>query len=195
MVHIPLKACQRDQRYVDHDEANESNQNKEVDGARPLPAAEDPRIPRKAIHQCRRHRHTGQDRQWGHDEHGGEVGDLLQGVITVEAVWLRRKVEVGIENKSVPRLHEDTRRSRHQPLPLRAGQKPNDEEDSGQHKAIDRDEVPRTCNANRMAIARGRNKRREITGIILRGPYAVLSVLRSGVKRIHSVPAVQWSFQ
>ena len=174
VVHIALKACQRNQRYVDHDKADESDENKEVDRARSLPAAEDLRIQREAVHQGRRHRHTGEDRQRSHDENRGEVGKLLQSVVTVKAVRLRREVEVGIKNKGVPCLHEDSRGGRHQPFPLRAGQKADDEEDTRQDKAIDRDEVPGACNANRMAVARSRHQRREIAGVVLCRPDAVL---------------------
>ena len=59
-----------------------------------------------------------------HNDNGGKVSKLLQGIVPIETVGLRRKVEVGVKNEGVPGLYEDAWRSGHKPLPLRAGQKP-----------------------------------------------------------------------
>ncbi len=122
MIHIPLETGQRNQRDMDHDEADEPDQNQEVNRERALSAAEDPCISRKAIDQCRRHRHAGKDRQRSHDEDGSEVSQLLQGVVAIKAVRLGWKVEVGVEHEGIPRLHEDGRRSGDKPFPLRTRQ-------------------------------------------------------------------------
>jgi hypothetical protein len=126
VVHIAREACQRNKRDVDHDETDECDANKEVDGASPLSAAEYFRIQREAVHKCGRHCHTRQDRQRSHDEHGGKVGKLLQGVVAVKAVWFRRKVEISINNKGAPGLHEHTWGTGHQPFPLGADKKSDD---------------------------------------------------------------------
>ena len=65
-----------------------------MDGASRLPSAKQSKVKRKAICQRWRHRDTGQNRKRSKDEDYGKIGQLLQRVISVEAVRLRRQMKM-----------------------------------------------------------------------------------------------------
>ncbi len=90
MVHVPGEAGQDHQQHVNDDEADVAHQQQEVERARPLPASEQSGIPLEAVIEYRGHGEAGQYGQRGHDEHDGGVGQLLHGIVEVEAVRLRR---------------------------------------------------------------------------------------------------------
>ena len=72
-----------------------------------------------------------------------------------------------------PRLPEDIGRGRYEPAPLLGCEQSNDKKDTGQDKSVDRDEVPRSSNADGVTIAGSRDNRRDVTPIVLGRPDAV----------------------
>lgn len=108
MVHVAGEPGDSHQRDVSGDEVNEANQHDQVDGARSLAAAEDAHVAGKAVDERRRHGHTGKDRERSHDEDRGKVDELLESVVAVKSVGLRRQMEVSVIDEGVPRVYEDS---------------------------------------------------------------------------------------
>ena len=131
VVHVAREAREHDQRDVNDDEPDEADEHQEVEGTGRLPTPEELGVGGETVHQRGRHRHAGEDGERRHDENRGEVGQLLKGVVPVEAVRFRREAEVGVVDEGVPRLHEHGGRGGHQPPPLVAGEESPHEEDAG----------------------------------------------------------------
>ena len=157
-----------------HDEeCKEAEHGEEVNGSGRLPATKDPRVPRKAIHHGGRHGDPGKNRQRAEDKDDGEIGDLLQCVVAIKPVRFRGQVKRRVVHPRVPCLQEDERRSRHNTPPLLGIEEHDDEENAGDDEAVHVDEVPNPRNTNCVPVARRANQRRNITGIVFRGPDAV----------------------
>ena len=71
-----------------------------------LPAAEEPRIAGEAIHHSGRHGNAGQDGQRAEDKDDRKIGDLLQRVVAIESVGLRRQVKSGVVDPGIPCLQQ-----------------------------------------------------------------------------------------
>ncbi len=173
VVHVAPEARDRHQRHVRRDEVDKPDHHEEVNRPRSLPPAEQPHVTRKAADQRRRHGHARQNRQRRHDEDRREIHQLLERVVSVEAVRLRRQMEIRVADERVPRLHEDAPRRRHQPHPLIAGQQPAHKEESGEHESVDVQKMPAPADPNRMAVARRSHQRRNVPVVIFRGPQPV----------------------
>ena len=106
VIHVAHEAGHHDQRHVDDDETKKAEHRQEMNRSGGLPAAEEPRVPGKAIHDRRRHRDTGQDRERAEDKDHGEIRDLLQRVVAIESVRLGRQVKRGVMDPGVPCLAE-----------------------------------------------------------------------------------------
>lgn len=105
VIHVAPEASQHDQDHMHVEESKvEVHQNK-MNRAGPLPPAERLCEPRKPVHQRGRHGSSGNNRQRRKRENDAEVGKLLQGIVAVESVGFRRKVERGVMNKGVPCLN------------------------------------------------------------------------------------------
>ena len=74
------------QRDVNDDEPDEADEHQEVEGTGRLPTPEELGVGGETVHQRGRHRHAGEDGERRHDENRGEIGQLLKGVVPVEAV-------------------------------------------------------------------------------------------------------------
>ena len=173
MVHVARESRHHDQSDVYDEKGKETEHGEEVDGPRRLPSAKDTRVPRKSVHNCRRHGDACEDRQRTEDKDNGEISDLLQCVVPVKPVWLLRQMKRSVVHPRVPCLQEDKRRSRHNAPPLLCVKEHTDENNTGNDKAVNVDEVPNPGNTDRVPIARRANERRNITGIIFRGPDAI----------------------
>ena len=125
------------------------------------------------IHHCGRHGDAGKNRQGTEHEDDGEVGDLLQGVIAVEAIGLGGQVEGGVMDPGIPRLQDDRGRYRHETPPLVSCEKHGDEVHAAKDEAMHVDEVPDARYANSMPVAGRANERSEIAGVVLGRPQAV----------------------
>ena len=131
------------------------------------------RVPGKAIHHCRRHGDAGANGQGAEDKDDGEIGNLLQGVVAVKPVGLRRQMECRVVYPGVPCLQQHQRRSGHDPPPLLGIEEHDDEENARDDEAVNVDEVPNPRNADGVPVTRCANDRRNVAGIVLRGPDAV----------------------
>ena len=170
VIHVPHESRQGHERHVNDDEDDVAEHRHEMHGAGGLPAAE----PREVIDERRRHGESRRNRQRTHQEHHAEIGQLLQRVVPVIAVRFRRKVEIGIVHEGAPCLNEYGSRGRHEPLPLGCAEQQADEDQARDDESVDIQEVPRTSDADRMAISRQGGQRRDIPGIIFRGPDPIL---------------------
>ncbi len=173
MVHIPPKPGHHHQGDVHPQEGKETQHGEEVDGPGRLPAAKDPRIPGKAIHHSGRHGDTSSDGQRAENKEDCEVSNLLQGIVAIEPVRLRRHVKSGVVYEGVPRLQEHERRSRHNPPPLLGIEQHHGEDNARDDEAVNVDEVPDPRNPNGVTVTRCGDERREITGIVFRRPDTV----------------------
>ena len=154
VVHIPRKPGHHDQRDVHHEKRQETEHGEEVDGPGRLPAAKDPRVPGKAVHHGGRHGDTGGDGQRAEDKEDREIGNLLQGVVAIEPVRLRRHVKCGVVYEGVPRLQEHERRSGHNPPPLLGIEEHDGEHNARDDEAVNVDEVPDPRNPNGVTVTR-----------------------------------------
>src|SRR6185437_3400076 len=96
VIHVANKAGHHDQRHMYDDEGKETEHREEVNRARGLPAAKHLRIPVEVIDCRRRHGDTGEDCRWAKNKDDGEIGDLLQRVVSVKSVELSWQVECRI---------------------------------------------------------------------------------------------------
>ena len=194
VVHIPCKSRHHDQRDVHDEECKETEHGEEVDGSGRLPAAKDPRVPGKAIHHGGRHGDASKNRQGAEDKDDGEIGNLLQCVVAIKPIRFCRQMKRRVVHPRVPCLQENERRSGHNTPPLLGIEEHNDEENAGDDEAVNVDEVPNPRNTNCVPVARRADERRNIAGVVFRGPDAIAWDL-SGVNRIHSLPGVQPSLK
>lgn len=109
VVHVAAEAGHSDESDVDDDEGDVATEHHEMNGTGCLAAAEQARVPGNMIHHGGRHGQAGKDGNWGHDENSRGVSDLLQSVIAIEAIRLRRQVEIGVVDESVPALYRNAR--------------------------------------------------------------------------------------
>ena len=173
VVHVANEAGHHDQRHMHDDEGKEAEHRQEVNGARRLPAAKQLRVPVEAIDCSRRHGDTGQDRQRAEDKDDGEIGDLLQRVVAVKSIELRRKVERRIVYPCVPGLQQHKRRLGNEPPPLLGIEQHDDEEETREDEAVNVEKVPRAGDADGMPVARRGNDGRDVARIVLRGPEPI----------------------
>ncbi len=138
-----------------------------------MPAAKELRIPGEAIHSSGRHGDTGQDGQWAEDKDDGKVGDLLQRVVAVESVELRRQVECRIVYPGIPGLQQHERRLWNEPPPLLRIEEHDDEEDARDDEPVDVEKMPRAGDADGMPVAGRGNDGRDVASIVLRGPEPI----------------------
>jgi hypothetical protein len=120
-----------------------------------------------------RHRGTGQDRQWGQEEHDPEVRQLLQRVGVVEAVGLRRQMEGGVVNEDAPRIRHNPPGRRDQAPPLPGAEQQHDEGQSVSHPEQDGEEMPVPCHADGVAATGQTDPRGEMAGVVLGRPGPV----------------------
>src|ERR1043166_7858023 len=81
-------------------------------------------------------------RQRAEDKNDGEIGNLLQRVVTVKAVRLGRQMKRRVMHERVPGLQEDEWRSRHDALPLVRTEEHGNEDNARNDEAVHVDEVP-----------------------------------------------------
>src|ERR1039458_9662367 len=125
-----------------------------VNGASRLPAAKELRIPGEAIHCGGRHGDTGQDGQRAEDKDEGKIDDLLQRVVAVVSVELRRQVESRIVHPGVPGLQRHERGLWNDPPPLLSTKKHDDENNAREDEPINIEKMPRTGDADGVPVAR-----------------------------------------
>src|ERR1041385_1738894 len=89
-THVVGEPRKDDHRNVNKREADQSESKNKMDGTGGLAAAENRHQERKARIKARRHRHAGQDHDRYRDEDDGEIGQLLQHVVTPRLVPLRK---------------------------------------------------------------------------------------------------------
>src|SRR5664280_2411097 len=156
-----------------HDEREEAEHREEVDGTGRLPAAKDPSIPGEMIHHSWRHRDASQNGQRAEYKNDREIGNLLQSIVSVESVRLRRQMKCRVMRPGVPCLQKHERRRGHQTSPLFGVKEHDDEENTCDDKSVDIDEVPDPRDTDRVPIAGCTGERRNIARIIFRSPDAV----------------------
>ena len=139
-----------------------------------LPVAGQLRIPLEPVRQRRRHRGPGQDRQRRQNEHHPEVRQLLEGVVVVEAVRLRRQVERGVVDEDGPGVGDDLPGVGHQALPLVGREQQYHEDHAVPHPEQHAEEVPVAGHADGVPVAGQADPGGEVAGIILGRPEAVL---------------------
>src|SRR5690348_2968812 len=173
VVHVARKSRDDNQRDVHHEEGKEAEHGEEMDGTRGLAAAEEPRVPREAVNNRGGHGNSGGDGQRTEDENDGEIGNLLQRVIAIEAVRLRRQIKRGIVDEGAPGLEENQRRSWNDALPLVRAEEQSDENDAGGDEAMHVNKMPNPRDANGMPVSGRTDQRRDVTSIIFCRPEAV----------------------
>ena len=132
--------------HMRNEEDDEGAHDEEVERPADLPVAGQLRIPREPVREGRRHRGAGQDRQGGQDEHDREVRQLLERVVAVEAVGLRRQVEGGVVDEDGPGVGYDLPGRRHQPPPLAGAEQQGDED----HAVATQNRTLRKCQCRAM---------------------------------------------
>ena len=177
VVHVPDEPGEHHHRHVPDDEDDEGAHDEEVERPADLPVAGQLRIPREPGREGRRHRGAGQDRQGGQDEHDPEVRQLLERVVVVEAVWLRRQVEGGVVDEDGPGVGHDLPGRRHQALPLPGAEQQDHEDQAVAHPEQDAEEVPVPGHADRVPVAGQADPGGEVAGVVLCRPDAVLGHL------------------
>ena len=153
---------------------DEGAHDEEVERPADLPVAGQLRIPREPGREGRRHRGAGQHRQGGQDEHDPEVRQLLERVVVVEAVWLRRQVEGGVVDEDGPGVGHDLPGRRHQALPLPGAKQQDHEDQAVAHPEQHAEEVPVPGHADRVPVAGQADPGGEVAGVVLGRPDAVL---------------------
>ena len=118
----------------------------------------------------------------------GKIGDLLQRVVAIVAVKLRRQVERRIVDPCIPGLQQHERRLRNESPPLVRLEEHDDEQDARDYEPVNVEEMPQPGNADGMPVARRGNQRRKVAGIVLRGPEPV----RRDLDRRQSNPLAIW---
>src|SRR6185437_8292734 len=144
-----------------------------MNGPGRLPAAEDARVPGEAVDYGWRHCNSCSNRERTKNQDHGEVGNLLQGVVAVKPIWLRRQMQGSVMDPHVPALQKHKRGGGHNAPPLLGGKQQTDENNSCDDEAMHVDEVPDARDADGMPVAWRAHQGRDITGVIFRGPQAV----------------------
>ncbi len=157
VIHVARKSGHHDQSDVHHKECKETEHGEEVDGPGRLPAAKDPRVPGKMVHHGRRHGDAGSNGQRAEDKDDCEIRNLLQGVVAIKPVRLRRQMKCCVVHEGVPRLQEHERRSGHNAPPLLGIEEHDDEKNARDDEPVNVDEVPDPRNANRVPVTRRAN--------------------------------------
>ena len=173
VVHVPGEPGEHHHRHMDDEEDDEGAHDEEVERPADLPVAGQLRIPLEAVGQGRRHRGPGQDRQGCQDEHHGEVGQLLERVVAVEAVRLRRQVEGGVVDEDGPGVGHDLPGGRHQSPPLPGAEQQDHEDQAVAHPEQHAEEVPVPGHADGVPVAGQADPGREVAGVVLGRPDAV----------------------
>ena len=166
-----------------------------MDRAGTLPPAEEPGIPREAAVDGRGHGQPGQDRQRGQEEHHGEVSQMLERIVPVEAVRLGGHVERRVVDQHGPGLRDDLPGVGHDPTPFARGAEQDHEDDpvgdpeQGRPGSASAGRS-RRCAGPRAGRARARHTGQSSLAVQTRSVGTV-----TGVRRSHSEPGVQWTFQ
>ena len=174
VVHVPDEPGDRHHGHVADEEDDEGAHDEEVKRPADLPVAGQLRIPLEPVRQRRRHRGPGQDRQRRQNEHHAEVRQLLEGVVVVEAVRLRRQVERGVVDEDGPGVGDDLPGVGHQALPLVGREQQDHEDHAVPHPEQHAEEVPVAGHADGVPVAGQADPGGEVAGIVLGGPEAVL---------------------
>ena len=127
VVHVPDESANHHHQDVNDDETDKRTHHEKMERAADLPIPRQLRVPWKTRRQRRRHRRPRRDCQRRQDEHHHKIGQLLQRVVLVEAIRLRRHVQGGVVNKHRPGVWDDVPRVRHQAPPLRREHQQNHE--------------------------------------------------------------------
>ena len=106
------------------------------------------------------------DRQGGQDEHDPEVRQLLERVVVVEAVRLRRQVEGGVVDEDGPGVGHDLPGGRHQALPLSGAEQQHHEDQAVAHPEQDAEEVPVPGHADGVPVAGQADPGGEVAGVV-----------------------------
>ena len=123
---------------------------------------------------CWRHCDARQNCQRAEDEHDCEIGDLLKCVIVIETVWLRRQMECRAVHPRIPCLQKNHRGRRDDSPSLPSSQQQRDEENAGDDKSVNDDEVPNPRNAHGESVTGCGDDWRYIARIVFCGPNSVL---------------------
>src|SRR5262245_26022198 len=101
-----------------------------MDRAGRLAVPEQAAVPLEVIVDRGRHRQAGEDLERRQDEDHTEVGELLKGVVTEEAVGLDRQVKGHIVDVDGPSMREERPRRGDEPPPLPAAKEQDEENES-----------------------------------------------------------------
>src|SRR6185437_4687508 len=118
VIHVSDKTRHHDEGHVNDEEGDEAQHREKMNGARRLPPSEKLRVPWKMIHHRGRHREPAQKRGHPKHENGREVSDLLESIVAIESVGLRRQMKRGVVNPRAPGLQKNGRGGRNDPPPL-----------------------------------------------------------------------------
>ena len=105
------------QRHVNDGEDAVERHAQEVDGTRGLAVTEEAHVAGETAAECRAHNRAGCNHQRCHDEHHGEVHDLLQSVVRLEMLN-RGNLEASVNLDGFPRLRDDVPAGRDDAAPL-----------------------------------------------------------------------------
>src|SRR4029453_8603368 len=152
------------------EEEGEGQEAHEVDAPCYLVAAEETRQPWEARGKRRRHREPGEDLKRRQPEDEKEVRELLECVVTVGAGG---GAKARVRNERIPCRRNDRPRGGPQPPPLRGCEDRRHVDDSAEHPAGDRPEMPVAPQAQVVAAGQ-REPGRERLGLVLRGPERVV---------------------
>ena len=89
----------------------------------------------------------------------------------------------------IPCLQQNEGRLWHKTTPLLRVEEHDHEQKARNNEPVDIEEVPRTGDADRVPIARRRNDRRDVAGIVLCGPDSI----RGNANRCQTNPLAIWS--
>src|SRR5437879_137288 len=159
---------------MDDDKKSKPNQNQEMNRTCALPASKQFAVNRPPIDDRWGHGEASEDGKRSHHIDGSGIGQLLEGVISVEGVWFGRKPKVGVINEKLPGLGEHAQGSRHQPMPMTTRQACANKEDTRQYKSVDCEEVPGSSQPHRVPITWRGESRSELARVCLRGTECVL---------------------
>ena len=158
------------QRHVNDGEDAVERHAQEVDGTRGLAVTEETHVAGEAAAECRAHDRTGCNHQRCHDEHHGEVHNLLQSVVRLEMLN-RGNLETSVNLDGFPRLGDDVPAGRDDTAPLTGQEQQGDVDETVNDPDDGHQRVPCTAQTN-LGFTGQRNQGRQGALVIARSKCA-----------------------